>query len=164
MSLFTQWLLVVFCCTSALLLFLCSVNIISNYRQPKRTGERERQTDIPINLESAIRRIAQERRLRIGFNTHYDAMNCVVSWIEGKTLYRLDFQPTSSGSTHVTLYQDQYRFLTKLISWADQSIPYFSYLTPLFRKISYRALKELNNGESVDFYIKAVQAYIESRA
>ena len=124
----------------------------------------ERQTDIPINLESAIRRIAQERRLRIGFNTHWDAMNCVVSWNKDKTIYRLNFQPTSHGVTEVTLYEDQYRFLTKVISWADRNIPYFGYVTPLFRKISSRVLKELNNGESVDFYIKAVQEYVKNRS
>lgn len=122
----------------------------------------ERQTDIPINLESAIRRIAADRSLRIGFNTRWDAMNCVVSWNKGKTIYRLNFQPTTHGATEVTLCEDHYRFLSKLISWFDQSIPYFSYLTPFFRKISCRVLKELNNGESVDFYIKAVEEYIDN--
>lgn len=121
----------------------------------------ERQTDIPINLETAIRRIAQERGLHVGCNTHYDAMNCVVSWINDKTLYRLDFQLTTSDSTNVTLHRDHYRFLIKLLSWADSSIPYFSYMTPLFRKIEFQKLRELSNGESVEYYIKDVREYID---
>jgi hypothetical protein len=97
-------------------------------------------------------------------NTHYDAMNCVVSWINGKILYRLDFQPTTSGTTHVTLHRDHYRFFIKLLSWADSSIPYFSYMTPLFRKIEFQKLRELSNGESVDYYTNAVREYIDHSA
>jgi hypothetical protein len=124
----------------------------------------ERQTNIPINLESAIRLVAQVRDLRVGFNTHYDSMNCVISWIEGKILFRLNFQPTTSGSTDVTLYRDRYLFLPKILSWADHYLPYFTFLTPLFRKIDYRVLKALSNGESTDFYTAAIREYIEEAA
>jgi hypothetical protein len=164
MSLFTQWLVVVFSCTAALLLFLCLVNIISDYRQFKRTGQRERQTDIPINLESAIRWIAREKRLKVRFDTHYDARNCEISWIDDKILFRLDFQPTASNSTHVTMYRDHYRFFTKMLSWADNYIPYFAYMTPLYRKIDYRVLRDLSNYESVDYYIQAVRECTENNA
>lgn len=121
----------------------------------------DRQTDIPIELESAIKRIAQEQGLIVAFDTHYDARNCLLSWITGKIKYRIDFQPTTSGSTHVTLYQDRYRFLARLLSWAEHNIPFFAYLSPLFRKIDYRALGDLSNGESRDYYIKVVRGYID---
>ena len=126
--------------------------------------EINRQTNIPINLESAIKSIARERGLRVEFDTHYDAMNCVVSWIKGKILYRLDFQPTTSGGTDVTLYKDHFLLLPRLLSWADSRIPFFAYLSPLYRKIDYKSLMELSNGESLDYYNKVVQKSIDEIA
>ena len=60
----------------------------------------------PRDIEDVIRRVAEERGLRVGLDTHYDAMNCEVSWWRGRTLHRVDFQPTGQDSLHVTLYRD----------------------------------------------------------
>ena len=120
----------------------------------------DRKTDIPIELESAIRRIAQEQGLRVALDTHYDAQNCELSWINGGAKYRIDFQTISSGSTHVTLYRDHYRCLPKLLSWADHNIPYFAFLAPLYRKIDYQSLRDISNGESLNYYIKAIRELI----
>jgi hypothetical protein len=124
----------------------------------------DRQTDIPVELESAIKRIAQEQGLRVAFDTHFDARNCVLSWITGRIKYRIDFQPSTSGSSHVTLYQDNYRFQPRLLSWAEHNIPFFAYMSPLFKKIDYQALGDLSNGESRDHYIKVVREYIDGIA
>ena len=126
----------------------------------RKSKQTDRKTNIPIELECAIRRIAQEQGLRVALDTHYDAQNCELSWINGRVKYRIDFQSISARSTNVTLYYDHYRCLPKLLSWADLNIPCFAYLSPVYMKIDYQSLIDLSNDESFDYYIKVIRELI----
>lgn len=137
-------------------------NLIKKLEKHEFIEQSDSQTNIPLDIRHAIKSVAKKRGLRIEFNTHYDTINCVVSWIKGNILYRLDFRAASIGATSVTLYRDCYLFLPKVLSWADNHIPFFSFLTPLFRKIDYQELTSLSNGENFYFYVNAVNGYVDS--
>jgi hypothetical protein len=69
----------------------------------------------PAELATAIERIGEERGLRVGYDTHYDAGNYEISWWSGCVLYRLDFQPRSDTCNQVTSYRDHFPMLPCLL-------------------------------------------------
>jgi hypothetical protein len=74
------------------------------------------------NIETIFRQIAAARGLRLGYDTHYDAHNYVLSWWQGAIHHRLDFQPMD-GSLVVTHLTDRYEFLPHFCYWLYRVIP-----------------------------------------
>ncbi len=78
--------------------------------------------DEETNIETIFRLIAAVRGLRLGYDTHYDAHNYVLSWWQGAIHHRLDFQPMDD-SLVVTHLTDRYKFLPRLCYWLYCIIP-----------------------------------------
>lgn len=65
--------------------------------------------------------------VKISFDTHYDAQNWELSWWNGNTHHRMDFQPLERGEISITHYKDHFPCLPKLFYWAHNAIPMFPY-------------------------------------
>lgn len=101
--------------------------------------------------------ISKYTGLRLGFDTHYDALNFEFSAVKGKAKHRLDFQPMETGVFYITKYVDTFPFSPNICSILHSVIPMFPYLAKIehhkFGEIS-KTVKGYELKESVMAYIK----------
>jgi hypothetical protein len=81
-----------------------------------------------IQLGDFLKNEALRLGLRLGHDTHYDAMNWVLSWQRANVLHRLDFQPLENGTIAVTYYRDRFKFSPKVFLWLRNNVPMFPYM------------------------------------
>lgn len=93
-----------------------------------------------LALHDILAAIASQRRLRLAYDTHYDADNLVLSWWQGNTRHCLDFQPLHAQPLQVTHYREIYPFLPKVLYWAHNSIPMF----PMICAMQWQVLGHLS--------------------
>ena len=79
-------------------------------------------------LREVLSTIAADRRLRLSYDTHYDAGNLELSWWQGKSRHRVDFQPLQGEPLQVTHLVDTYPYLPRLLFWCRRCIPMFPIL------------------------------------
>lgn len=115
------------------------------------------ESDFPFELAEAIRSVANERRLTVARDTHYDADNMVLQWwSSGRELHRLDFQPMPEGHVLVTSMRDIYPFLGRILRWAWSTIPLFPYAA----KTHQRSLGTLEPPFSTDMLRSKVSGFL----
>ncbi|HSF31440.1 MAG TPA: hypothetical protein VLK82_13340 [Candidatus Tectomicrobia bacterium] len=114
----------------------------------------------PAALAAAIERIGEERGLRVGYDTHYDAGNYEISWWRRGVLYRLDFQPRSATCIQVALYGEHFPTLPRLLRWAWRNIPMFPYLA----RVEAEDLGWLSAGEATTWYSERVKYFLNTAA
>jgi hypothetical protein len=76
-------------------------------------------------LHQLIADLAQERGLRVEYDTHYDAFNWEVRWWADDVLHVLDIQPYPEGRIEVSRRRTCYPWLPRLATWASKVIPMF---------------------------------------
>ena len=91
------------------------------------------------SLRKILEAIASQRGLRLAYDTHYDAGNLELSWWQGKTRHRLDFQQLHAEPLQVTHLLDTYPFLPKLLLWCRRYVPMF----PVLPKVQWHILGSL---------------------
>lgn len=87
------------------------------------------------SLCKILEAIASQRRLHLAYDTHYDAGNIELSWWQGKTRHRLDFQPLHAEPLQVSHLTDTYPFLPKQLLWCHRYVPLFPVLPKVQRHI-----------------------------
>jgi hypothetical protein len=103
-------------------------------------------SDKTINIDTLFREIAATNRVRLGYDTHYDANNYVFSWWKGKDYHRLDFQPIAD-SLAVTHLTDRYSFLPHICHWLYSTIPEIFRFPPSVQFTELETIKLDNNNE-----------------
>ena len=111
----------------------------------------------PEKIEILLHKIAKEYGLDLARDTHYDAINRVLSWIKGSIRRRIDFTLIENGSIAVTLYKDIFPSWPKLWIWFHNVIPGFPYKA----RIEWMRLGELPEGETDGYYYERIKSYIE---
>ncbi len=115
---------------------------------------------IPAELEQAIRKVAQQKGLRLRYDTHFDAGNLEIQWWTGKILNRLDFQPIDHETIQVTWLKDLFPFCPKTLNWARGLIPYF----PHTAKTDSIVFGNIKSGETEAIYRNKILGYLQKAA
>lgn len=121
--------------------------------------------EFPANIDKILKEIAEKYKMKLSKDTHYDAIDRVLSWTEGNIRKRLDFDLWYNEDKEfimVTLYKDilPFCFCSRLLFWLDANMPELR-VYPFFIKIEYEKLDDLPLGETQDFYTQKVQECIE---
>lgn len=113
-------------------------------------------SEFPQNIDKVLNNLAKEHRIKIGKETHYDALNREISWLEKNILKRIDL--TLVGEfVDVTFYIDTFPFCPKLFIWCRNYIPMFPYLA----KGAWKELGKLPLEETEDYYHEKIKSYID---
>ena len=80
------------------------------------------------SLQKILGAFAAERGLHLAYDTHYDAGNLELSWWQGKSRHRVDFQPFLGEPMQVHHLIDTYPSFPRLLLWCRQHIPMFPVL------------------------------------
>lgn len=111
----------------------------------------------PQNIDRLLNIMAKECKIKIAKETHYDAINRVLFWFEGKIRKRIDFT-FIEDTVDVTFYKDTFPFSPKFLIGCHNIIPMF----PLYAKTKWKTLDKLLIDESEEFYREKVESYIEN--
>jgi hypothetical protein len=112
--------------------------------------------NFPSAIDSVLQKIADEFKLRLARNTHYEATNRELRWFEKNVQKRMNF--TFDGKeVSVTFYKDIFPFAPRLFIWCHNNLPMFRY----FARIEWQALERLPPDASENFYSSKLRAMIE---
>ena len=103
--------------------------------------------------------LSKELNLRLGYDTHYDAQNCVYSRVNGLKKIRIDFQPMDNARYVVTKNIDTYKFAPGLIDFLYRFVPMFP--APLFVKVSHTSLGQVSGNQSPGEFKNNVKQILE---
>lgn len=109
-------------------------------------------SEFPVTFDRAIKNIAKNKKIALGNNTHYAAINRELQWFEGNLLKRLDYNLDES-SIKVTFLINRFSGNPKLMLFLYNLLP-----TTLKypAKIEWESLKELPINGTEEFYYNEI--------
>jgi len=116
--------------------------------------------NFPSNFDEALKSISTEFKIKLLKETHYEARNRELHWLEKNRLHRLDFN-FDNNMIAVTHYIDKFSIPLpkKILIWCHDYIPGFPYCA----KISWEKLSPLPLELSKEEYKARLEEIIDRR-
>jgi hypothetical protein len=112
--------------------------------------------NFPSIIDTVLQKIADEFKLRLARNTHYEATNRELRWFEKNVQKRTNF--TFDGKiVTVTFYKDTFPFSPRFLLWCHNNIPMFGY----FARTEWQTMESLPADRNENFYSLKLRALIE---
>lgn len=111
--------------------------------------------EFPQNMTKALNMIAKDFGMKLERNTHYETINIVLTWFEGKNKKRIDFT-LLDNSISVDFIINIYSFLPRLLDWGHKNIPLF----PSICKGDWINLGALGLDGDVSSYYEKIKSFV----
>jgi len=118
--------------------------------------------EFPEHMVKALYMITTEFAMNLERNTHYETINMVLIWFDGKTKKRIDFT-LLDNCIAVNYIENMYYLFPKFFDWGHKNIPFF----PLVCKCGWIKLGEYALDEDTFYYyekIKSIVLHVKSDA